>query len=137
MSCWLLKTEPEAYSYDDLERDGATTWDGVANNAALKYMRGIKRGDLLMIYHTGDVRALIGLAEATSDPYPDPNRDEERLLVFDARPLRRLPQPVTLATVKADPAFDGFDLVRLPRLSVLPVAEPFRRRLMELAGESL
>lgn len=135
--CWLLKTEPEAYSYDDLAHEGGTVWDGVANNAALMHIRSMKAGDLAIIYHTGDERRAVGLAEITSDPYPDPQHDDPKLVVFDVRPLRRLANPVTLAQVKADPSFAAFDLVRQARLSVMPVAEPYLSALLALAGEQL
>lgn len=133
---WLLKTEPESYSYADLERDGATVWDGVANNVALKHLRDIQPGDLALIYHTGDERRAVGLAEVTSAPYPDPHAGDPKLVVVDIRPLRRLQQPVGLADVKADSAFADFALVRQSRLSVMPVPEEHWRRLMALAGET-
>jgi predicted RNA-binding protein with PUA-like domain len=134
MANWLLKTEPDVYSYDDLERDGSTVWDGVSNTTALKHMREVRPGDLAIIYHTGDERRAVGLAEITSAPYPDPQQQDAKLVVFELRPLRRLDRPVTLAQVKGDAAFVGFDLPRLPRLSVMPVEERFWQRLMELAG---
>jgi predicted RNA-binding protein with PUA-like domain len=133
---WLLKTEPESYSYADLERDGATVWDGVANNAALMHMRAMQPGDAALIYHTGDERQAVGVAEVTSAPYPDPSADDSKLVVVDVRPLRRLARPVTLAQVKADPAFADFALVRQGRLSVVPVDEAQWARLLELAGDS-
>jgi predicted RNA-binding protein with PUA-like domain len=132
---WVLKTEPEAYSYADLERDGATIWDGVSNNAALKNIRDMASGDLALIYHTGDERQAVGLAEVTSAPYPDPKLDDPKLVVVDVRPLRRLRRPVTLAQVKADAAFADFALVRQGRLSVVPATPEQWARLMALAGE--
>jgi predicted RNA-binding protein with PUA-like domain len=133
---WLLKSEPDVYSYADLERDGATIWDGVANNAALKYMRTMQPGDLALIYHTGDERQAVGLAELTSLPYPDPQAGDPKLVVVDLRPLRSLPQPVGLATIKADPFFAGFELVRQARLSVVPVSPEHWAKLLELAGSA-
>jgi predicted RNA-binding protein with PUA-like domain len=133
---WLLKTEPDHYSYADLERDGATVWDGISNNAALKHLRAVKPGDLALIYHTGDQRQAVGLATVTSAAYPDPNTDDARLVVVDVRPLRWLAQPVTLAAVKRDPAFADFALVRESRLSVVPVTPTQWERLMRMAGES-
>lgn len=134
-SFWLLKTEPGHYSYADLARDGATVWDGVSSNAALKHLRAMRPGDLALIYHTGDERRAVGLAEVTSAPYPDPRAGDPKLVVVNIRALRPLARPVTLATVKADPAFAGFALVREGRLSVVPVAREQWERLMELAGE--
>jgi predicted RNA-binding protein with PUA-like domain len=131
---WLLKTEPSDYSIDDLERDAGTVWDGVSNNAALKHIREVAKGDRALVYHTGGERAAVGIARVTSDPYPDPRGDDPRLVVFDVEPERRLPEPVTLAAVKAEPAFEGFDLVRLPRLSVMPVPPEHWRRLLKMGG---
>lgn len=132
MATWLLKTEPSDYSYGDLERDAGTVWDGVGNNLALKHMREVRSGDRALIYHTGRERAVVGLAKVTSGPYPDPELDDDRRVVFDVAPQRRLQTPVTLAAIKSDPAFEGFDLVRIPRLSVMPVPEETFARLMEL-----
>ena len=136
MAFWLLKTEPGDYAFADLERDGATVWDGVANNAALKHLRGARPGDLALVYHTGDERAAVGIAEITSAPYADPAETDARLVVVDVKPVRRLDRPVTLAAVKADPFFAGFALVREPRLSVMPVTPAQWRRLLELSGSS-
>jgi predicted RNA-binding protein with PUA-like domain len=132
---WLLKTEPDNYSYADLERDGATVWDGVANNTALMHIRTMQPGDLALIYHTGDERQAVGLAEITSAPYADPQAGDPKLVVVDLRPLRRLPRPITLAAVKADPAFADFALVRMGRLSVVPVTPEQWGRLLGMAGE--
>jgi predicted RNA-binding protein with PUA-like domain len=136
ISFWLLKTEPEAYSYADLERDGATVWDGVSSNAALKNMRDMRPGDLALIYHTGDERRAIGLAEVTSAPYADPRLGDPKLVVVDVKALRRLAKPVTLAAVKADPAFADFALVREGRLSVVRVTPEQWQRLLGIAGEA-
>ena len=95
-SRWLLKTEPGEYSFDDLVRDRTTVWDGVRNPLALKYLRAIRRGDELLIYHTGAVRAVMGLARAASDPYPDPVQQDPKLVVVDVVPGRRLARPVSL-----------------------------------------
>ena len=134
-SYWLLKSEPASYSYADLERDGATVWDGVSNNAALLHIRAMRPGDLALIYHTGDERQAVGLAEITSAPYADPMLGDPKLAVVDVCPLRRLPRPVTLAQVKADPAFADFALVRQGRLSVVPVNPAQWALLLALAGD--
>jgi predicted RNA-binding protein with PUA-like domain len=135
MNFWLLKSEPDNYSYADLERDGATVWDGVGNNTALMHIRTMQPGDLALIYHTGDQRQAVGLAEITSAPYADPQAGDPKLVVVDIRPLRRLPLPVTLAAVKADPAFADFALVRQGRLSVVPVTPEQWGKLLGMAGE--
>ena len=133
MSYWLLKTEPDCYAWGDLARDKKTVWDGVTNALALKHIRTMKKGDLALIYHTGDERQAIGIAEVTRAPYADPNADDERQVVIDLKPKRKLKRPVTLDEIKADPAFAGWDLLRISRLSVVPVPEPMWERLEELA----
>lgn len=131
---WLLKTEPDAYSFDDLVRDGATVWDGVANNAALLHIRQMAPGDQALIYHTGDERRAVGLAEVTSGPYPDPQLGDPKLVVVDVRAAQPLPAPITLATIKADPYFADFALVRQGRLSVVPITAEQWAKLMAMAG---
>ncbi len=133
MARWLLKTEPSDYGYGDLERHGKAVWDGVKNAVALKHLRSIRKGDEVLVYHTGNEKAVIALARATSDAYGDPK--DAKLAVVDLAPYRRLERPVTLAEIKADPAFAAWELVRLPRLSVMPVADPLYRRLLALAAE--
>ena len=133
MARWLLKTEPDCYAWDDLVRDKRTVWDGVTNALALKHIRTMKKGDAALVYHTGDERAAVGVAEITSAPYPDPAQDEEKLAVVDLKPKRKLSQPVTLSDIKADPAFAGWDLLRIGRLSIVPVPDAMWDRLMELA----
>jgi predicted RNA-binding protein with PUA-like domain len=132
---WLLKTEPSTYSYDDLERDQRTTWDGVANPVALKHLRSMAVGDHALIYHTGDEKRIVGVAKVTRAAYPDPKQQDDRLAVVDLAAVRRVETPVTLATIKADHRFTGFDLVRLPRLSVMPVEAPYLKPLLALLGE--
>lgn len=132
---WLLKTEPSDYSYADLSRDGKTVWDGVSNNLALKHLRNMKAGDLAFLYHTGKERALVGIADVISDPYPDPKKNDPKLAVVDVKAREQLPQSVSLADVKAeDSEFSDFLLVRLPRLSVMPVTLSQWNRLLALAG---
>lgn len=130
MAYWLLKTEPSDYAYADLEADRETLWDGVGNNLALKHLRQIRRGDQALIYHTGRERMVVGIAEVTSDPFPDPERDDPRLVVVEVKPKRKLAEPIPLAEIKSDPELKDFDLVRLPRLSVMPVAESVWKRLL-------
>ncbi|MEH2269787.1 MAG: EVE domain-containing protein [Nostoc sp.] len=134
MAYWLLKTEPENYSYFDLERDGSTVWDGVNNSLALKHLRNMLSGDLTMIYHTGKERQIIGLAEIVSQPYIDPTLNDSKRAVVDVRALQRVHQPLTLAQIKQDNKFTDFDLLRLPRLSVVPVWEVYWQRLIELTN---
>ena len=133
---WLVKTEPSTYSFADLERDGSTVWDGVSNALALKHLRGMKRGDLAFVYHTGDEKRIVGIARVASDPYPDPKGKDPKLVVVGLEAQQRLPQAVPLAAVKADAEFEDFELVRMGRLSVMPVSGPRWRRLLSMAAPS-
>ena len=135
MAGWLLKTEPTVYSYADLERDQKTVWDGVSNNLALKYIRQMQKGDLALIYHTGEEKAIIGIAEVTGAAYADPKQSDPKLAVFDLKPKRRLARAVGLAEVKANEKLKDFELVRMARLSVMPVSEAVWNILMKMAGE--
>lgn len=119
---WLFKTEPHEYSFSDLEREKKTVWDGVGNNLALKNLREVRLGDEVLIYHSGDEKAIVGVAEAISDAYPDPHEVDEKVVVVNLKPKRRLARPLTLVEIKAMDELSDFDLVRLPRLSVMPVA---------------
>ena len=131
---WLLKSEPRDYSYEDLERDQRTVWDGVSNRLALKYLNQMGPGDQAFIYHTGRVRAIIGIANVVSAPYPDPEKDDPTLTVVDVEARQRLARRITLKEVKADPRFSGFILARLPRLSVMPVSDTEWQQLLEMSG---
>jgi predicted RNA-binding protein with PUA-like domain len=120
---WLVKEEPTHYSFDDLVRDGRTVWSGVRNPLAQKHLRSMHQGDRIFFYHTGDVKAIVGIAKAASAPYPDPGDSTEKLHAIDVVPVRKLKSPVTLAAVKADKSFSSFPLVRMSRLSVMPVTD--------------
>ena len=120
---WLFKTEPSVYSYQQLEKDKKTMWDGVANNLALKNLKDIKKGDEILIYHTGDEKTAVGVARALSVAYPDPSKKDPKLLVVDIEAVKPLPKPVTLAEVKANKKLANFDLVRLSRLSIMKVSD--------------
>ena len=133
MARWLLKTEPDCYSFDDLARDKKTVWDGVSNALALKHIRSMKKGDLALIYHTGDQRAAVGIAKIVSNPYPDPSVEDDRQVIVDVKPDRKLANPVTLSDIKADKTFTGWDLLRIGRLSVVPVPEKMWKRIENLA----
>ena len=120
---WLFKTEPSAYSFQQLQQDKKTVWDGVKNNLALKNLKEIQKGDEILIYHTGDEKAAVGVARALSGAYPDPSKKDPKLLVVDIEPMKALPRPVTLAEVKANSRLKNFDLARLPRLSIMQVSD--------------
>jgi predicted RNA-binding protein with PUA-like domain len=131
MARWLLKTEPDCYAWDNLVKDQRTVWDGVTNALALKHIRAMKKGDLALVYHTGDERAAVGIAEIVTNPYPDPDQKDEKLVVVDLKPKSKLKQSVTLSDIKADPAFAGWDLLRIGRLSVVPVPDAMWKRIVE------
>ncbi|HTG58215.1 MAG TPA: EVE domain-containing protein [Terriglobia bacterium] len=129
---WLFKSDPETYSLSDLEREGKTVWDGVTNNLALKHLRSVRKGDSVLIYHTGDERAILGIAEVLRDAYPDPKRKDSRLVVVDIKAVKRLQRPVSLDEIKKQASLKDFALVRLPRLSVMPVSESQWTELLAL-----
>ena len=131
---WILKTEPSAYSFSRLRSEGRAVWDGVTNPLALKHLREMAVGDDVLIYHTGDEKAAVGLARVVRAAYPDPKAGDPRLVVVDVEAGRPLPKPVPLAAVKADPAFADLALVRMGRLSVVPVPAAQWKRLLVMGG---
>ncbi len=135
MAYWLLKTEPDDYSYDELVADKRGVWDGVGNATALQNIRKIAKGDLVFIYHTGKEKAVVGVAEVVTNPYPDPQANDPKLVAFDLKPKRKLAKPVTLQQIKSDPAFEGWDLVRISRLSVMPVTPAIWKRIEKLSED--
>ena len=140
MATFLFKTEPDCYSWASLVRDKRAVWDGIANNTALLHLRTARKGDEAFIYHTGDERAIVGLAEILSGPYEDPQqpgltaKGEPKFAVVDVRPGRAAKTPVSLAAVKADPRFRDFTLVTQARLGVMPVPAELDRVLRGMAG---
>jgi predicted RNA-binding protein with PUA-like domain len=136
MNHWLLKTEPSTYAWADLAGAGRAVWDGVKNPAALGHLRGMAPGDQAFIYHTGDEKAVVGIARVVTSAYPDPKAGDPRLVVVDLAPVRPLQAPVTLAAIKADPRFAGWALVRVPRLSVMPVTAAQWDAILKLSHES-
>ncbi|AIF83090.1 hypothetical protein NTE_01016 [Candidatus Nitrososphaera evergladensis SR1] len=134
MAYWLFKQEPSTYNYAQLEKDGRTVWDGVANNLALKHLRSVKKGDRAIFYHTGDEKQAVGIIDIVSDPYPDPKEKDESLVVVDVKPAGRLKKPVALEKIKSDPAFAQWELVRVSRLSVMPVPKKLWERIMKMSG---
>jgi predicted RNA-binding protein with PUA-like domain len=139
MNRWLVKTEPFAYSLDDLEREGRAVWDGVRNPVALRNLRAMRQGDAVFVYHSGGVRgppAVVGLAEVAGEPYPDPKLQEDRFAVVDLRFSARLPRPVPLSELKAEAAFAASALVRQGRLSVVRLTEEQWETVLKLAGST-
>ncbi len=134
MAYWLLKTEPDEFSYDDLAKLGRDRWNGVRNFRALAHMRAMAVGDLAFIYHTGKEKAVVGVAEVVAPAYPDPAAGDARFVVVDVAPRRRLQRPVTLGEIKADPAFAAWELVRISRLSVMPVPPEHWQRILNMAA---
>lgn len=134
MNRWILKTDSDVYPYDQLEREREAVWDGVSNPVALKHLRSMAPGDPLLIYHSGATKEIVGLARVTRAAYPDPKRVDPKLVVVDIEADQRLPRPVSLAAIKAEPAFAELALVRQPRLSVIPVPEPQWKQLLTMAG---
>ncbi len=130
---WILKTDADTYPFEQLERERRAVWDGVSNALALKHIRSMAAGDRAFIYHSGDEKALVGLARIVSDPYADPAADDPKLAVVDVEAGDRLARPVTLAAIKADPEFADLGLVRLSRLSVIPVPPDQWDRLLAMA----
>jgi predicted RNA-binding protein with PUA-like domain len=129
---WLFKQEPSSYSYSQLEADGRTVWEGVTNNLALKHLRSVKEGDKAFFYHTGDEKRIVGLMEIASPPYADPRDDA--LTVVDVRPLSKLPRAVSLQMIKSDKSFSEWELVKISRLSVMPVPEPLWKKILKMSG---
>jgi predicted RNA-binding protein with PUA-like domain len=130
---WLFKTEPSTYSWAELARDRRTVWDGVKNALALKHLAAVATGDEVLIYHTGDEKAAVGIAKVMRGAYPDPKRKDARLVVVDLQPVKALARPVALGEMRANPKLAGFDLLRLPRLSVMPVSAEQWAAIMEMA----
>ena len=131
---WILKTEPSTYSFDDLVKAKRAVWDGVANPVALKNLRAMAKGDDALIYHTGDEKAVVGVATILSTAYPDPKQKDPRFVVVDLKAVRPLKRAVTLAEIKADPAFADLALVRQGRLSVVAASAAQWHRLVKLGG---
>lgn len=133
MAQWLVKEEPDHYGYDQLERDRKTVWAGVRNPLAQKHLRGIRKGDSIFYYHTGKEKSVVAIAKAITDAYPDPGDPAGKLYVVDIAPSKKLANPVTLAAIKADRAFGSFPLVRMSRLSVMPVTEAEWERIAKMS----
>ena len=136
MAQWLVKEEPEHYSYDQLVAEKKTVWAGVKNPLAQKHLRSIKRGDRVFYYHTGKEKAIVAIAMAASDAYPDPKDATKKACVVDVAPVKKLARPVTLAEIKADRAFADFPLVRMSRLSVMPVTDEEWARIEKMSAGS-
>src|SRR5436305_13626183 len=130
---WLFKEEPTHYNFDAFAADKKTVWSGVKNPVAQKHLRGVRKGDRIFYYHTGGEKAVVGIARALTNAYADPSDPSGKLSVVDIAPVKKLPRPVTLKEIKADRAFKDFPLVRLSRLSVMPVTDAEWQRIEALS----
>ena len=133
---WLVKEEPTHYGWDAFAKDKKAVWSGVRNALAQRHLRAMQKGDRVFYYHTGDEKAVVGIATALSAAYPDPEDSSGKYVAVDLAPVKRLPRPVTLAEVKADPAFKDFPLVRIARLSVMPVTDAEWTRIERMAAKA-
>ena len=133
---WLFKEEPTHYGFDAFVKDRRAVWSGVRNPLAQKHLRSVKKGDRIFYYHTGDEKAVVGIATALGDAYPDPDDKAGKASVVDLAPVGKLQRPVTLAEIKADPSFKTFPLVRMSRLSVMPVSDDEWKRIEAMAARS-
>jgi predicted RNA-binding protein with PUA-like domain len=132
---WLFKEEPSHYNFDALVKDKKTVWSGVKNPLAQKHLRSVKKGDRIFYYHTGDEKSVVGIAKALGDAYPDPEDKGGKASVEEVGPVKKMPRPVTLAEIKADAAFKDFALVRISRLSVMPVSDAEWTRIEKMASD--
>jgi predicted RNA-binding protein with PUA-like domain len=131
---WLFKEEPTTYSFEAFVRDARAVWSGVRNPLAQKHLHAVKQGDRIFYYHTGAEKAVVGIATALGDAYADPDDPTGKRAVVEIAPIKTLRRPVTLAEIKADPAFKDFALVRISRLSVMPVTDDEWTRIEHLSA---
>jgi predicted RNA-binding protein with PUA-like domain len=134
MNYWLVKSEPFKYSWEQFEKDGQTFWDGVRNYAARNNLKGMKKGDLVLWYHSNEGMEIVGIAKVAKEYYQDPTTSEEAWVVVDLKPFKKLKKTVPLSAVKADARLADMDLVRLGRLSVQTVKETEWNIIMEMSG---
>ena len=135
MSYWLVKSEPSVYSFDQLQKDGETTWDGVRNYAARGHLNGMKKGDEVLFYHSNEGLDIVGIGKVSQEAFPDPTTDDDRWVSVKLKPYKKLKKPVSLDDIKKDKRLKDMALVRIGRLSVQPVSEKEFKIIMELAGE--
>lgn len=135
MNYWLVKSEPDTYSFEQLLKDKKTIWDGVRNYAARNHMKAMKKGDLLLFYHSNEGKAVVGIAKVVKEAYQDPTTEDTAWVVVEIAPVKALKNPVTLDQVKAEKKLKDMALVRIGRLSVQPVKEEEYALVMKMAGE--
>lgn len=134
MANWLVKSEPNTYSFQDLQRDGRTVWDGVRNNAAALHLKAMKAGDEVLFYHSQEGLAVVGVARVSKEAFPDASDPSGRFVAVELEPVRPLTSPVTLADMKANPALAGMAMIRQSRLSVSPVSSSEWAAILKMAG---
>lgn len=135
MAYWLVKSEPSTYSFEQLQKDGSTVWDGVRNYAARGHLKAMKKGDLAFFYHSNEGTEIVGIAKVAKEAYQDPTTTDEAWVAVDLKPHKKIKTPVTLAQIKSDKRLAQMALVRLGRLSVQPVTDKEWEMVMEMAGE--
>lgn len=133
MANWLVKSEPEDYSFEDLLADGRTMWDGVRNYAARNNLRKMQQGDWVLFYHSRTGLEVVGIARVCRESYPDPTEEREDWSVVDLEPVAPLKKSVSLKAIKAEPALANIDLVRNSRLSVMPISDDAFRKILDMA----
>jgi predicted RNA-binding protein with PUA-like domain len=134
VSYWLLKSEPGDYSWQDMERDKKTVWSGITNTTALMHIRTVKDGDQAFFYHSGGERRIVGVVRVAGGPYPDPKRNDPKLVVVNVECVGPVRTPVSLDELKAVPELEGWDLFRIGRLSFVPVSSAQWKAVMKKAG---
>ena len=134
MNYWLVKSEPHKYSWDQFVKDKKTFWDGVRNYAARNNLKAMKKGDHVLFYHSNEGLAIVGIAEVAKEAYQDPTTEDPNWVVVELKPVKAIPNPVTLADIKADPSLADMDLVRLSRLSVGAVKEVEYKKVLKMGG---
>jgi predicted RNA-binding protein with PUA-like domain len=133
MNYWLCKQEPSTYNFDSLQKEKSTTWDGVHNNLAIKHINSMKKGDQAFFYHSGDEKQIVGIMEITSNAYPNPKENNSRFVIVDVKYKKRLERPITLTEIKSNKRFKDWDLLRISRLSVMPVPSQIWSEILEIS----
>jgi predicted RNA-binding protein with PUA-like domain len=136
MGYWLVKSEPNVYSFAQLQKDKRTHWDGVRNHQAAINLKGMKKGDKCFFYHSNEGKEIVGIAEVLKEAHPDPKDKAGRFVMVDIGPVKPVPKPVTLAAIKAEPKLKDFGLVRQSRLSVVPVDDAQWKLILKMGGVS-
>ncbi len=135
-SYWLVKSDPDTYSFFDLVKDGSTSWDGVRNYAARNFLRGMKKGDEVLVYHSGGESSVVGLATVSKGPYMDPTAENDTWTSVELKAGKKLKNPVALAQIKKEPVLKDISLIKISRLSVMPVSKEHFTKILEMSSKS-